>query len=167
MDLALQGTLLGSVEPHFDETFSSVERPIDVFGVFGDPESVGLLDRHRNLVFRGHAHQFRELPHVFAATRINICLSNGLIHSGVPSKLIDCLASGGFALVDPKPDLLRLFGPDIEPVLFRNGEELNAKIEYFLDRPGERREIVEALRATVQRECTLDNLFDRVLRATA
>jgi hypothetical protein len=147
-------------------TFSSVERPIDVFGVFGDPKSVGLLDRQRNLVYRGNAHQSRELPHVFAATKINICLSNGLIHSGVPSKLIDCLASGGFALVDPKPDLLRLFGPAIEPVLFRNGEELNAKIEYFLDRPAERREILDVLRATVRRECTLEGLFDRVLRAT-
>jgi len=32
-----------------------------------------------------------------------VCPSNTLIQKGVPSKFVDCIASGGFALVDPKP----------------------------------------------------------------
>jgi spore maturation protein CgeB len=91
--------------------------------------------------------------------------SNCLINRGVPSKFVDCIASGGFALVDPKPDLRALFGQDIEAVFFRDADELNSKIEYFLARPQERREVVEGLRAVVERECTLNNLMGRVLEA--
>ena len=148
------------------DALGAIARQVEVFGVFGDPSSVGELDRHANLVYRGNAHQSRELPEVFASTRVNVCPSNCLIHSGVPSKFVDCIASGGFALVDPKPDLVRLFGPEIERVFFRNAEELREKVEYFLERPAERREITEALRETVVRECTLERLFEQVLSLT-
>jgi spore maturation protein CgeB len=94
-------------------------------------------------------------------------IANGLIYNGVPSKLIDCLASGGFALSDPKVDLVRLFGRDVEAIFFRNADELNAKIEYFLPRRDERREIVHELRKTIERECTLERLFERVLASHA
>ncbi len=148
------------------DLLGAIGRNVDVFGVFGDPDSVGLLKRHPNLVYRGSAHHSRELPGVFASARVNVCPSNCLIHSGVPSKFVDCIASGGFALVDPKPDLVTLFGPEIEAIFFRDGDELKAKVEYFLERPRERREIVEVLRARVEQECTLERMFDAVLAAT-
>jgi SAM-dependent methyltransferase len=140
----------------------SLERPVEVFGVFGDPASVERLSGHANLVYRGNAHQFRELPEVFATTRVNICPSNTLIHSGVPSKFVDCIASGGFALVDPKPDLVLVFGDVVERVFFRNADELAAKVDYFLANDDERREILDALRRTVRDRCTLDALFRHV-----
>jgi spore maturation protein CgeB len=138
---------------------------VHIFGLFADLDSVPLLERRSNLVYAGDVHHFRELPKTFASTRINVCIANGLIYKGVPSKLIDCLASGGFALSDPKDDLVRLFGRDIDAVFFRNADELNAKIEYFLPRRDERREIVHELRKTIERECTLERLFERVLAA--
>lgn len=149
-----------SMRIHF---LTGAGRPVDVFGVFADPESAALVDRHENLVFRGALHQFRELPGAFAATKVNVCITNGLIAHGAPSKLIDCLASGGFALVDPKDDLLTLFGPEIDRIFVRSAEELAEKVEYFLQRPDERREIVWELRRTIERECTLDRLFQRVV----
>jgi hypothetical protein len=41
------------------------------------------------------------------------------------------------------------FGPDIEAIMFRTSQELNTKLDYYLARPAERREIVETLRAAV------------------
>ncbi len=79
--------------------------------MFADRQSVDLLNDYPNLVYRGNAHHLNELPDVFASTRVNIGPSNTLIQSGVPSKFVDCIASGGFALVDPKRDLVDLFGP--------------------------------------------------------
>jgi hypothetical protein len=147
------------------ETLGRVAHPVHIFGLFADVESVPLLARRPNLVHAGDVHHFDELPHTFASTKINVCIANGLIYKGVPSKLIDCLASGGFALSDPKHDLIRLFGRDVEAIFFRNADELNAKIEYFLPRRAERREIVHELRKTIERECTLERLFERVLAA--
>jgi spore maturation protein CgeB len=144
---------------------AAVEREVHLFGMFADPASVKLLQKKPNLVYAGDVHHFRELPQTFASTRINVCIANGLIYKGAPSKLIDCLASGGFALSDPKDDLVRLFGRDVEAIFFRNADELNAKIEYFLPRREERREIVHELRKTIEQECTLDRLFERVLQA--
>jgi spore maturation protein CgeB len=126
---------------------------------------VKLLQKSPNLVYAGDVHHFRELPQAFASTRINVCIANSLIYKGAPSKLIDCLASGGFALSDPKDDLVRLFGRDVEAIFFRNADELNAKIEYFLPRREERREIVHELRKTIEQKCTLERLFERVLQA--
>jgi SAM-dependent methyltransferase len=145
------------------ELLSAVDRNVHLFGMFADPASVKLLERRPNLVYAGDAHHFRELPHTFASTKINVCIANGLIHRGAPSKLIDCLASGGFAISDPKDDLVRLFGRDIEAIFFRNADDLNAKVEYFLPRRDERREIVHELRKTIERECTPERLFERVL----
>lgn len=142
---------------------TALDRQVELFGMFADPDSVALLADHPNLVYRGNAHQFRELPRVFAETRVNVCLSNTLIDSGVPSKFVDCVASGGFALVDDKSDLRRLFGPEIDQVTFRNIEELREKVAYFLARPAERRELVSMLRETIARECTLERLFERIV----
>jgi SAM-dependent methyltransferase len=164
-DYYLHAVWLASTTVVRTSLMTQIARPVHLFGVFADPESVRLLKRYPNLVYASHAHHYRELPQVFASTKVNVCISNGLIYQGVPSKLIDCLASGGFALVDPKDDLERLFGPEVEAIVFRNAEELNAKIEYYLSRPNERREIVATLRESIEQRCTLEHLLTRVLRA--
>jgi spore maturation protein CgeB len=83
----------------------------------------------------------------------------------MPSKLIDCLASGGFALCDPKEDLVRFFGPMVKRIFFRNVEELNSKIDYYLSHPVERNEIVTELGLKIRQHCTLEALFERVLES--
>jgi hypothetical protein len=147
------------------ELLTAIPHPVYVFGLFADPKSAALLETRPNLVYGGNRHQFRELPETFAATKVNVCISNGLISQGVPSKFVDCVASGGFALVDDKADLRKLFGGAVEPVLFRDAGDLNAKIDHFLHRPEERREIVHDLRIVIQRECTLQRMYERVLAA--
>jgi spore maturation protein CgeB len=143
----------------------AVQRQVSIHGVFADPKSVEGLKSYPNLNYRGVAHYFNDLPGVYASTKINICISNGLIYNGIPSKLIDCLASGGFALTDPKEDLVRLFGSSVERIFFRNADELNAKIEYYLARPLERAEIVSELRDRIRQKCTLKALFEQVLES--
>jgi hypothetical protein len=143
----------------------SVQRQVSIHGVFADPKSVEGLKNYPNLSYKGIAHFFNDLPEVYASTRINICISNGLIYNGIPSKLIDCLASGGFALTDPKEDLVRLFGSSVETIFFRNADQLNSKVEYYLAHPHEREEIVSELRDKIRRKCTLKALFEQVLES--
>lgn len=142
---------------------TKVKHQVSIYGLFADPQSQQEVQNYPNLLYEGHAHQFDELPGVFASVKINICISNGLVYRGVSSKLIDCLASGGFALTDPKDDLVRLFGVDVERIVFRTPEELNEKIAYFLARPGERAEITRELQKKISERCTLENFFTQVL----
>jgi hypothetical protein len=149
------------------ELLTKSPKEVAVFGVFADPASIARLDGLPRLRYAGQAAPFAGLPHIYARTKVNVCISNALIYAGVPSKLIECLASGGFALVDPKPDLVRLFGNDIEAIFFRDADELNAKIEYYLARPAERREIVAALRGVIDNRCRIDHLASLILRTAA
>ena len=146
---------------------TNIPREVSIFGVFADPASTSRLESLPNLRYAGHATPFVGLPQIYGRTKVNICISNALIYAGVPSKLIECLASGGFALVDAKVDLVRLFGNDIEKIFFRDADDLNAKIEYYLARPAERREIVEGLRATIDDQCNIDNLASLILQVAS
>jgi spore maturation protein CgeB len=145
------------------DILSKVKGKVGVYGLFADPQSRELIKEYPNLDFRGNFHHFEELPRIYASSKINICISNGLNYKGIPSKLIDCVASGGFALTDPKEDLGKLFGRSVERIFFRNVDELNEKIEYFLCRPSERKEIVSELQKKIRQYCSLRNLFDRVV----
>lgn len=144
---------------------NNIPREVAIFGVFADPASRARLEGLPKLRYAGHAPPFAGLPQTYARTKVNICISNALIYAGVPSKLIECLASGGFALVDAKADLVRLFGNEIEKIFFRDSDDLNAKIEYYLARPAERREIVEGLRATIEDQCSVDKVASLILQA--
>src|SRR5262249_6460157 len=105
------------------EVMRLLRREVSLFGLFSDPASPNLLAQYPNLRFAGQLDNFEELPRQFAATKVNVCLSNSLIFRGTPSKLIDCLASGGFALCDPKDDLVRLFGSKVEAIFVRSADE--------------------------------------------
>ncbi|MBI4534567.1 MAG: glycosyltransferase family 1 protein [Candidatus Melainabacteria bacterium] len=140
-----------------------IKHQISIYGLFADPNSAELLKTYPNIRLGGNHHHFNELPRVYAAAKVNVCLTNGLIYQGVPSKLVDCVASGGFALCDPKDDLLRLFGTGIKRIFFRDADELNKKIDYYLERPEERAQIVAEMQEVIRKECTLDRLFDTAL----
>jgi Glycosyl transferases group 1 len=142
---------------------NKVDREVSLFGLFADPTSLNVLKDYPNLKYEGQAHHFNDLPEVYASTKINICISNGLVYNGIPSKLIDCLASGGFALCDPKEDLVRFFGSVVTRIFFRDAEELNSKIEYYLAHPVEREEIVMELGLKIRQHCTLEALMRQVI----
>ncbi|MCS7214088.1 MAG: glycosyltransferase [Candidatus Calescibacterium sp.] len=89
--------------------------------------------------------QFQKLNDIFSRTKINILISNMIVQSGIPTKLLECVSAGGFFLTDPRYEMKEIFGDDIEAVTYRNIQELNQKIEYFLHRPKERRDIVKGL----------------------
>ncbi|MFH0957102.1 MAG: glycosyltransferase [Pseudomonadota bacterium] len=141
------------------DMLSSLNRPVDLFGVFSDKN--GLRDvRASNINYRGYVDHFSELPAVYSSTKINVCISNGLIYHGIPSKFLDCVASGGFGLVDPKDDLLALFGNEIATIFFRDATELRNKVEYFISRPHERKEIISTLQAKIWEKCTIRSFVE-------
>src|SRR6185369_3956048 len=102
--------------------------------------------------YKGYAHFSTELPQVYAGTRILVEVTNASFIRNCSSKPICCFAAGGFSLFDYKPDPIEHFGSDVEKVMFRDFEELNTKIAYFLTHERERESLADHLKDVIQRK---------------
>lgn len=107
----------------------------------------------------------REKTLIFNVSKINLNTQNfqNDVFS-VSSKVHQVAASGGFQLVDYKPDLKRLYAVGHEVIVFRSREELRELAEYYLDHPAERKEIAERSRRRALEEHTFGHRLDEILR---
>lgn len=87
------------------------------------------------------------MPCVFNASKVNLNISLRSIKSGVPLRVMDIMAAGGFVLSNYQPEIAELFKEDEEIVMFRDLDEAISKIKYYLGNEEERDKI--ALRGTL------------------
>lgn len=79
-----------------------------------------------------------EMSKVFYASRINLNITLPSIETGVPQRVYDIMASGGFCMTNYQEEVDELFsiGKNIET--FRSIDELLEKTEYYLTHENER-----------------------------
>lgn len=82
---------------------------------------------------------------------------------GVNLRLFEAAGCGGFQIADWKSTLPSLFEPGREIVTFHTLEELKEKVDYYLERPGERRKIAGRACARAHREHTYEARLARML----
>jgi spore maturation protein CgeB len=75
---------------------------------------------------------------------------------GVNCRLFEAAGCGAFQIADWKPALPALFEPEREVVTFRDRQELKEKVDYYLCRPDERREIAGRAYVRAHREHTYE-----------
>lgn len=80
----------------------------------------------------------REMPKVFYLSKINLNITSRSIESGIPLRVWDIMAVGGFCLTNYQPELEEYFeiGKDLE--VYHNLKELEDKIAYYLKHEDER-----------------------------
>ena len=83
------------------------------------------------------------MPKVFRCSDININVTLRSIRSGIPLRILDVIASGGFLLTNAQPELELFFKDGESIVAFQKLEEMNEKIDYYLLHEKERRKIIE------------------------
>ncbi|MCR4788557.1 MAG: glycosyltransferase, partial [Lachnospiraceae bacterium] len=93
---------------------------------------------------RGIVDYATKMPLVFNKSRINLNISLRSIHSGIPLRVIDIMACGGFVLSNYQKEIAEYFKEDREVVMFRSKEEAIEKIRYYLDHEEERAAIALA-----------------------
>ncbi|MBD5524392.1 MAG: glycosyltransferase [Lachnospiraceae bacterium] len=93
-----------------------------------------------------------QMPLVFAGSRINLNISLRSIHSGVPLRVLDIMACGGFVLSNRQPEMTEYFEEGAEIATFGSMEECIDKVHYYLSHEEERRQIAEAGRRKVKKE---------------
>lgn len=74
----------------------------------------------------------REMPKVFYLSKINLNITSRSIESGIPQRVWDIMAVGGFCLTNYQPELEEYFeiGNDLE--VWHDLPELEEKIRYYL-----------------------------------
>lgn len=103
-----------------------------------------------------------QMPLVFAASRINLNISLRSIHSGIPLRVLDIMACGGFVLSNWQPELVEYFEEGEEIALFGSKEECMEKIAYYLAHEEERREIAAAGKRKVQELFSYEKGLERL-----
>jgi len=116
--------------------------------------------------FMGRADNRNETPKIFSSSKINLSFSTGQIVTGLPMRVFDILACGGFLLSDYRSDIDRLFGPGAGPAVFKSALELRGRVEYYLENPDERERIALAGRNAVLERHTFRHRMEKILRDT-
>ncbi len=90
-----------------------------------------------------------QTPEVYAASKINLHLFHPQIDEGIPMRVYDVMACGGFLLSQYRPVLEEFFtiGKDLD--VFHTPSELAETIEYYRQHENERAEIARHGRETV------------------
>lgn len=105
-----------------------------------------LLQKYR----RGMVDYHRQMPIVFAHSKINLNITLRSIRSGIPLRVLDIMACGGFVITNWQPEIAEYFEEGRDIVFFRSAEECLNKIKYYLAHDEERRAIAIAGQRSVK-----------------
>lgn len=130
------------------------DRRLDLFTT---SDTSGLSPLIRN---RGIAKSFTEMPIIFKKSRINLNTTMRSIRSGLPQRIWDILACGGFLLTNYQPELDDFLTPGVHLETYRSVDELVEKATYYLEHDEEREEI--ALNG-YRKVCSEDSVLHRVI----
>lgn len=134
------------------QTLTSIKHNVAFYGAFVDPDGIPRLSESGSIEYKGYVHFSTELPQVYAGTRILVDVTNAAFITNCSTKPMCCFAAGGFSLFDYKPDPIKHLGIDVEKVMYRDFDELNAKIDYFLTHEREREALAEHLKDVIRRK---------------
>ena len=89
------------------------------------------------------------LSHVYRRSKINLNMTLHCIETGVPQRVLDVMAAGGFMLSNYQEELEEMFVPGEEIVLYHNEKELEECVAYYLTHEEEREQIARKGREKV------------------
>ena len=112
---------------------------------------------------KGFANTHTEMPKIFRLSKINLNMTAKSIHTGLPLRIWDVLACGGFLMTNYQSELPEYFeiGKDLET--YSSKEELLEKCEYYLSHEKERTEIAENGHKKVLSLHSLDMRLEQLL----
>lgn len=115
------------------------------------------------LINRGTAKTLTEMPVIFHDSQINLNTTSKAIRSGIPLRLWDIMASGGFVLSNFQSELPEYFECGIHLDIYASMEELLEKCNYYLSHEKQRKEIavnaLEEIKSKHTYAIRIDNMF--------
>ena len=129
---------------------------IDIFG--GYPgylhgTSSNKLIKSEHIKYHPSVTNYLETQYIYANSKINLNITSLQFDDAVVNRVIDVGAVGGFILTDWKPGLQNITSVHQE-ISYKTIDELNSKINYYLDHEEERVKIAEKLHQDIINKCT-------------
>lgn len=117
----------------------SDRHPLTLYSSYVVEEAV----RGQYLQEKGYADYESEMPHIFHNSKINLNITSRTIQSGIPKRVLDILACGGFCMTNYQPEIAEYFEDGVDLVMYSGMADLAAKAEYYLDHEEARIAIAE------------------------
>ncbi len=111
----------------------------------------------------GSVDYYNEMPLVFANSKINLNVSLRSIKGGIPLRVLDIMACGGFVMTTPNEEIVNLFEDGKEIVIFNGVEDCLSKIKYYLENEDERLKIADNGLKAVKERFTYKNMINKLL----
>lgn len=150
---------LTAIERHHQLSLVAEHAPLKVF-------TRDLTIQIPNAKICGTVDYYKEMPLVFANSKINLNISLRSIKSGIPLRAMDIMASGGFLLTNYQADFLDYFVPNEDFVYYESDEDLIEKMNYFLTHDNKRAEIAyngyQKVKKNHNYQCFLQRIFSIV-----
>ncbi len=104
------------------------------------------------------------MPMVFHRSKINLNITLRSITSGIPLRVLDILAAGGFALTSYTPEVEEYFVDGQDLAIARTPEEMYAKAKYYLEHEDERKQIALNGQKKVYENFAYTKLLPQILK---
>ncbi len=103
---------------------------------------------------------YTRMPSVFYNSKVNLNISLKSIRTGIPLRVFDVLACGGFLISNFQAELPEIFHIGKELVVYQDLEELVWLTGYYLEHETERKQIAENGKKRIQSEYCFENRLD-------
>lgn len=97
----------------------------------------------KKIIVHGGVSTLKEMPFVFRQSKINLNITMRSIQTGIPQRIWDVLACGGFLITNDQPEVHEYFKVGEQLETYRTKEELIDKIRYYLTHEEERERIAK------------------------
>jgi spore maturation protein CgeB len=127
--------------------------------VFGDEHWSDLVEGlalERPVDFR------RDLPALFAGTRVNVNITAEQMPTALNQRVWDVPAVGSFLLTDAQSDLFEFFEEDVDVVAHRSLDEARDKARFYLGNDSARKAIAARARVKVEAEHRTHHRLERL-----
>ena len=116
-----------------------------------------------NVEFCGPVDYLKEMPQVFAASKINLCPVLKANRSGIPLRALDVMGCGGFLLSSYQSELYEYFLDGDECVMYTSLEDAIAKADFYLAHDDLRQQIANAGRARIEEAFRYEDRIEELL----
>lgn len=119
--------------------------------------------RLKNVQFMGYADYEREMPKIFQLSDVNLNISLRTIQTGIPLRVMDALACGGFLISNYQEELAEYFRLGEELVTYGDLDELVWLVDVYLKDEVRRKQIARRGQERVKHDFSFEKALRTIL----